>query len=120
MPMYTTARRLLFTGVVALALATVTACGDEPPDTVPDDGQCVAWEAATCGVPAPGPSEETSLPDPVVTDDPTIEPWDSTDPYVPDGPGGVTEGSGCAYWGEIGCGDDQTITVPPPDLRPWS
>ncbi|MFF7260932.1 hypothetical protein ACFZCL_11710 [Streptomyces sp. NPDC008159] len=120
MPMYTTTRRLLLTGVAALALATVTACGDEPPGPVPDDDPCVAWEAATCGTPGPGPSEKSALPDPVVSDDPTIEPWESTDPYVPGVPGEVVEGSGCAYWGEIGCGDDLTITVPPPDLRPWS
>jgi hypothetical protein len=55
-----------------------------------------------------------------VSDDPTVEPWESTDPYVPDGTGEVVEESACASWGEIGCDDDLTITVPPPALRPWS
>ncbi|MDG5805201.1 hypothetical protein P9869_21505 [Streptomyces ossamyceticus] len=36
------------------------------------------------------------------------------------GSGEVVEESGCAYWGETGCGNDLTVTVPPPDLRPWS
>ncbi|MFE7839567.1 hypothetical protein ACFU53_26990 [Streptomyces sp. NPDC057474] len=122
--MCTKTRRLLLTGVAALALATVTACGDEPPDIVPGDSTCVVTESVACGAPEPGPSEETYPPESFPPesfppDDPTA-PWEPTDPYVPDDSGSAGGETGCAYWGEIGCGDDTTITLPPLDLDPWS